>query len=69
MKIILSIFLITIFSIFTQDEIIVNYDKGNKNNIDKPNIVFLVADDMGYADPEFIGGNTNTPNINKLAAS
>ena len=68
MKVILFIFLITIFSIFTQDEIIVNHDKGNKKNIDKPNIVFLVADDMGFADPEFIGGNTNTPNINKLAA-
>ena len=33
----------------------------------KPNIVFLLADDMGYGDFEKIGGATETPNLNRLA--
>lgn len=33
----------------------------------KPNILFLIADDMGYADLECYGGVSKTPNINKLA--
>ena len=36
----------------------------------KPNIVFLLIDDLGYADCGFNGGNEiKTPNIDKLAAS
>jgi arylsulfatase A len=34
----------------------------------KPNIVFLIADDMGYGDFEMIGGSTQTPNLNRLAS-
>lgn len=34
----------------------------------KPNIIFLLADDMGYGDVNFIGKSTETPNINRLAA-
>jgi len=33
----------------------------------QPNIVFLLADDMGYGDFEMIGGATKTPNLNRLA--
>ena len=35
----------------------------------RPNIVFLLADDMGWAQPGFNGGNPElTPNIDRLAA-
>ena len=33
----------------------------------KPNIVFLLADDMGYGDVNLIGNATETPNLNRLA--
>ena len=33
----------------------------------KPNIVFLLADDLGFGDVNFIGGATETPNLNRLA--
>ena len=32
----------------------------------RPNIVFMIADDLGWADVEFHGGNVPTPNLNKL---
>lgn len=34
----------------------------------KPNIIFILADDMGYADPGFMGSkDLKTPNLDKLA--
>ncbi len=33
-----------------------------------PNLVFIIADDLGWADVEFHGGNTPTPNLNRLIA-
>ena len=36
----------------------------------KPNIIYILADDMGYADAEFNGGKQiKTPSLNKLAAA
>lgn len=33
---------------------------------DKPNIIFIIADDLGWADVEFHGGPVPTPNLNRL---
>jgi len=34
---------------------------------EKPNIIIILADDMGYSDPGCFGGEIETPNIDKLA--
>ena len=34
----------------------------------KPNIIIILADDMGYSDLGCYGGEIDTPNIDKLAA-
>jgi len=39
------------------------------DNARKPNIIYIMADDMGYADPGCYGQQKiSTPNIDKLAA-
>jgi arylsulfatase A-like enzyme len=35
----------------------------------RPNIVFIIADDMGWGDVGFHGGEIQTPNIDKIAAA
>jgi len=35
----------------------------------KPNIIFIMADDLGNADLGYSGGQVKTPNIDKLATS
>jgi len=35
----------------------------------KPNILFIVADDMGYSDAGCYGGEIQTPNLDRLAAN
>src|SRR3569623_259903 len=34
----------------------------------RPNVIFIVADDLGYGEPGCYGGKIPTPNIDALAA-
>ena len=35
----------------------------------RPNILFILADDLGYLDPGFMGGEIKTPNLDQLASN
>jgi len=35
---------------------------------ERPNVVIIYFDDMGYGDPSCYGGNIPTPNIDRLAS-
>ena len=39
-----------------------------KRNANKPNIVIILADDLGFADVGYNGGSAATPNIDRLAS-
>ena len=41
----------------------------SKHNTKKPNVLLIMADDMGYSDAECYGGEVATPNLAKLAAN
>jgi arylsulfatase len=41
----------------------------NKNNLKRPNIVLILADDMGYSDIGCFGASTHTPVLDQMSAS
>ncbi len=46
-----------------------NPDVQQKQNVDTPNIILLMADDMGWGDPAYNGNPVSkTPNLDKMAA-
>ena len=40
---------------------------GNIHAADKPNVVFILADDLGYGDLSHAGGRAPTPHCDRLA--
>src|SRR5512138_2670466 len=41
---------------------------GAPGTTQRPNVVIILADDMGYSDPGCYGGEIRTPNLDRLAA-
>ncbi|MCG6187365.1 sulfatase-like hydrolase/transferase [Maribellus maritimus] len=59
-----QILIVIILISFFQNALAINSDGKNKSNL---NILFILTDDMGYADLGCYGGVSNTPNLDNLA--
>jgi len=71
MKLMKGIFKLTILGVLGHGLILtVALAADNRTGSSKPNILIMVADDLGYADVGFNGGKTiATPNLDRLAAT
>jgi len=67
MKIRYSIFFSTILFTFISAFAFVSAQESERPNSERPNIVLILADDLGYTDISPFGSEINTPNIARLA--
>ena len=44
----------------------VSLDASSRSRVDKPNVIVILADDMGYSDLASYGGDVPTPNIDRI---
>lgn len=44
-----------------------SFKESTEVRCNQPNIILIMADDMGFSDPGFMGSGINTPNIDRLA--
>ena len=59
----------TIFLAFVLVSLVVRVDAQESTNAKQPNIIFILADDMGYSDLGCYGGEIETPHLDALAAN
>lgn len=70
LKLILLIFLVVFSHSCKRGNKTLDYNHSSYNKVQKPNIIYILADDLGYGDLSIYGQKKfKTPNIDKLAKS